>query len=82
MRVISASLALITLAALSACDVDQTKEGDLPEVNVSGGQLPEYDVDVANVTVGTTNEQIEVPTIETETRNVQVPTIDVEQPKD
>ena len=82
MRVISASLALITLSALSACDVDQTKEGDLPEVNVSGGQLPEYDVDVANVTVGTTNEQIEVPTIETETRNVQVPTIDVEQPKD
>jgi hypothetical protein len=82
MRVISASLALITLAALSACDVDQTKEGDLPEVNVSGGQLPEYDVDVANVSVGTTNEQIEVPTIETETRNVQVPTIDVEQPKD
>ena len=82
MRVISASLALITLAALSACDVDQTKEGDLPEVNVSGGQLPEYDVDVANVTVGTTNEQIEVPTIETETRNVEVPTIDVEQPKD
>jgi hypothetical protein len=82
MRVKSVSLALITLAALSACDVDQTKEGDLPEVNVSGGQLPEYDVDVANVTVGTTNEQIEVPTIETETRNVQVPTIDVEQPKD
>ena len=82
MRVIPVTFALIGLAALSACDVDQTKEGDLPEVNVSGGQLPEYDVDVANVQVGTTNEQIEVPTIETETRNVQVPTIDVEQPKD
>lgn len=58
--------------ALAACDVDQTKEGELPEVevNASGGQLPEYDVDGPTVNVGTEN------------RTIQVPTVDVDAPKE
>ncbi len=58
--------------ALTACDVDQTKEGDLPEVdvNASGGQLPEFDVEGPTVNVGTEN------------KTVQVPTVDVDAPKD
>ena len=79
MRAIPLSLAVVGLAALAACDVDQTQEGELPEVNVSGGQMPEYDVDAANVQVGTTSETVEVPTIETETTTVEVPTVGVEE---
>ncbi|MBA3525455.1 MAG: hypothetical protein H0T82_00825 [Sphingomonas sp.] len=57
---------------IAACDVDQTKEGDMPEVdvNASGGALPEYDVDAPSVNVGTEN------------KTVQVPTVDVDAPKD
>jgi hypothetical protein len=40
-------LAAIFLAAtaLTACDVDQTQEAELPDVDVEGGQMPKYDVD-------------------------------------
>ncbi|MFC7537799.1 hypothetical protein ACFQPG_12165 [Sphingomonas sp. GCM10030256] len=65
-------LALVGCFALTACDVDQTKEGELPDVdvNASGGQLPEFDVDAPQVNVGTENKTIEVPTV------------DVDAPKD
>ena len=58
--------------ALTACDVDQTKEAELPDVdvNATGGQLPEYDVDAPTVNVGTEN------------KTVEVPTVDVDAPKD
>ena len=52
---------------LAACDVQQTEEGDMPEVSVEGGNMPEYDVDTADVDV------------ETEERTVEVPVIDVEE---
>ena len=66
-----APFALVGCFALIACDVDQTKEGDMPDVdvNVSGGQVPEFDVDGPSVNVGT------------ETRTVEVPTVDVDGPK-
>lgn len=63
-------IATLTSAAalgLAACDVEQTEEGDMPEVNVEGGNMPEYDVDTADVNV------------ETEERTVEVPVIDVEE---
>lgn len=58
--------------AMTACDVDQTKEGELPDVdvNASGGQLPEFNVEGPTVNVGTEN------------KTIQVPTIDVDAPKD
>jgi hypothetical protein len=58
--------------ALAACDVDQTKEGELPDVdvNATGGQLPEFEVEGPTVNVGTEN------------KTIQVPTIDVDVPKD
>ena len=67
-----APLALVGCFALIACDVDQTKEGEMPDVdvNASGGQLPEFDVDVPEVSVGTENKVVEVPTL------------DVDAPKD
>jgi len=52
--------------SLTACDVEQTEEGDLPEVNVEGGNLPEFDVDAADVGVQVEEKTIEVPTLEVE----------------
>ncbi|MEL1251875.1 hypothetical protein [Aurantiacibacter gilvus] len=60
-----------TLAlGLSACDVDQTEEGEMPEVDVEGGNLPEYDVEGPEVDV------------DTEEVTVDVPTVDVDMPDD
>ena len=58
--------------AVTACDVDQTKEAKLPDVdvNATGGQLPEFNVEGPTVNVGTEN------------KTIQVPTIDVNAPKD
>ena len=52
--------------AFTGCDVDQTKEAKMPQVdvNVSGGQLPEYNVQGPSVEVGTENKTIQVPTVD------------------
>jgi hypothetical protein len=52
--------------ALVACDVDQTQEGEMPDVdvNASGGQLPEFNVEGPTVNVGTENKTVEVPTVD------------------
>lgn len=50
-------------AALASCDVEQTEEGNLPEVEVKGEtKMPEYDVDAPDVEIK--KKEIEVPTIE------------------
>lgn len=49
---------------LAACDVDQTKKAELPEVEVRGGQMPEYDVQPAEVDIKTKKTTIEVPDVE------------------
>ena len=61
-----------SLFAFAACDVDQTKEGEMPDVdiNASGGQLPEYNVECPTVNVGT------------EIKTVEVPTVDVDPPRE
>jgi len=58
--------------AFAACDVDQTKEGEMPDVdvNASGGQLPEFNVEGPSVNVGSEN------------RTVEVPTVDIDPPKE
>ncbi|MFN3387709.1 MAG: hypothetical protein ACK40O_02170 [Allosphingosinicella sp.] len=66
MRALTAILAIGSFAALAACDVDQTQEGEMPDVdvNASGGAMPEYDVEGPDVNVGTTNQTVEVPTVD------------------
>lgn len=56
----------MSFLGVAACDVDQTKEGELPDVdvNASGGQMPEFDVDGPEVNVGTENRTVEVPTVD------------------
>lgn len=60
----------ILVLPLAACSVEQTKEGELPEVEATGGEMPEYDVDAADVEIGT------------EEKEVTVPDIDIEPPSD
>jgi hypothetical protein len=62
---------LILLAAasglgLAACDVDQTKNAQLPDVdvNVSGGQVPEFNVTGPEVNVGMENKTVQVPDVD------------------
>ncbi|MBD2843137.1 hypothetical protein [Erythrobacter rubeus] len=67
-KFITAALLGTASLGLSACDVDQTEEGSLPEVE--GGNLPEYDVEPADVDVDTGTTEVEVPTVD----------VDVDQP--
>ena len=56
----------ISFLSFTACNVEKTKDGELPDVNVTttGGQLPEYNVQTPEVNVGTENKVVEVPTVE------------------
>ncbi len=52
--------------AFGLIDIDQTAETKLPDVKVetSGGQAPTFDVNTADVTVGTEEKTIELPTVD------------------
>lgn len=52
---------------LAACDVKQTEEGKLPDVDVEGGQAPKFDVDAGDVDVGTEKKEITTPTVDVDT---------------
>ncbi len=72
----------IAAAGLTACDVDKTQEGEMPEVKVEGGQMPAYDVDVAEVEVGTTEKVVEVPKVTMEEETITVPAVGVDMPEE
>jgi hypothetical protein len=59
------------------CTVEKEQEGEMPEVDVQveGGQLPEYDVDAADVEVTTEERTITVPEV-----NIEPPADDDEPP--
>ena len=66
-----AKLLLVTLTAatmaFAGCAVDKTKEGNIPDVDVTTKgdvELPEYDVKPADVDVGTTKTEVTVPTVD------------------
>ncbi len=73
-------------ALLIGCSVEQTEEGDLPDVDVTaeGGKLPAYDVDAADVDVNTREATVDVPKVDvyTEEEQVTVPTVDIDMPED
>ncbi len=60
------AVCLALALGVAGCDVEQTKKGDMPEVKVEGGKLPEYDVDAPDVEVKTEKRTIEVPKVEVE----------------
>lgn len=69
-------------------DFDVEDPGAMPDVDVSveGGEMPDVDADVGDVTVGTTEETVTVPdvdvTVGEEETQVDVPVIDVDPPAD
>ena len=75
--------ALTMVVALGACTVEQTEEGEMPDVNVEGGNMPEYDVEPVDVEVTTDTATITVPDVDvsTETREVTVPDVNVNPPQ-
>ena len=60
---------VLALSAISftfvGCNVSKTQDTKLPDVdvNATGGQLPQYNVQGPNVTVGSENKTVEVPTV-------------------
>jgi hypothetical protein len=66
MKKIIILLAAASGLGLAACDVDQTKNAQLPDVdlNVSGGQAPEFNVTGPEVNVGMENKTVQVPDVD------------------
>jgi hypothetical protein len=72
------------LVGFTACTVEQTEEGRLPDVDVDvkdDGNLPKYDVDAPDVDVDVEKKDVKLPDVDvdvdTETRQVPVPDVDV-----
>ena len=67
---------------VSACSAEKTESGEAPSIDVDAdaGELPEYDVDTADVDVSTETTTVDVPDVNvtTQEETVEVPTIDVE----
>ena len=63
-RILGAFLVPLLAFGMSACTAEQTEEGDLPDVDVEGGSLPEYDVQPADVDVGTDTSTVITPDID------------------
>ena len=76
-----AALVLLVLFATGFLNVNQTREAELPNVDVTaeGGQTPAFDVDSKEVVVGTTETNVSVPEVDvkTEEQTVDVPAIGV-----
>ncbi|KQX20924.1 hypothetical protein ASD39_04215 [Sphingomonas sp. Root50] len=76
-----AVLAIIAAFAFGLIDVSQTREAKAPDVSVTGGQAPAFDVDTAKVNVGSKTTDVTVPKVDvgTTTEQVKVPTVDVDK---
>ena len=61
------SMVLLFGAFLGGCTADVEEEGEMPNVEVEGGNMPEVDVEPARVEVGTDTQTIEVPDVDVET---------------
>lgn len=86
MKIKTMTLCVIFATLMLSCNVNQKKEAELPEVDVDisteEGQLPSYEVNWADVDVGTTTKTVEIPkvVIVMEEEEVEVPYIDVDMP--
>lgn len=75
---------LLLILFFFSCDVNQTKETQLPDVDIKSGQLPSFDIDWASVDVGTRTTKVTVPklVVVTEEIEVEVPYVEVDLPND
>jgi hypothetical protein len=74
----------VVVAASVSCSVEQTRSAEAPDVDVDvdPGRWPKYDVNWADVEVGTSQRTIQVPVIrvEREPKEITVPYIDINVP--
>ncbi len=70
------------LIPLASCQIKQEEAGRLPDVDITPGKLPEYDVEGPDVKVGVTKRTVTVPKVIViqEQETVEVPYIDVDLP--
>jgi hypothetical protein len=60
----SASLAAAAFAiGLAACNVEKTREGEAPEVEVNPGRLPEYEVNAPDIDIVKDTHKVVVPKV-------------------
>ena len=55
---------LTLMLGVGGCTIDKEESGQLPDVDVQGGNMPEYDVDAPEVDVGTKEKVITVPDVD------------------
>ena len=78
--------ALCLSLIMMSCNVEQKKEAELPEIDVDvdaeAGQLPSFEVDWADVNVGTRTEIVKIPKVVVvmEEEEIEIPYIDVDMP--
>ncbi|WP_149272953.1 hypothetical protein [Pareuzebyella sediminis] len=82
MKRLIASMSLVALVA--SCNINKEESGEMPEVDIQAdaGELPEYDVNWADVEVGTNTRTVEVPKVVVvmEEEEVEVPYITMDMP--
>lgn len=73
---------LAVAAFLYMTDFDVVQEARLPDVSISGGQMPKVKADVGTVTVGTERKEISVPDVDVKMKKevVEVPTVSINPP--
>jgi len=81
-------MALIFVSGLMSCDVQQKEQGELPEVDVDvdteSGNMPEYEVNWADIDVKTRTKTVKVPklVVVMEEEEVEVPYLDMNMPEE
>lgn len=75
---------LLALMLQASCSIEQTEEGELPDVNVEveSGNLPAYDIDIPDVNIKTEEKEVMVPKVVMEKKVIEVPSVEVNMPGD
>ena len=79
---------MCAFSLIVGCNIKKEEKGELPELDVDvsadAGELPEYEVNWADVNVGTTTKTVSVPKVVVvmEEEEVEVPYIDVDMPNE
>jgi hypothetical protein len=71
---------ILAVFAFYMIDVDQTQEARLPDVEVTGGQMPKFDAETGSVDVGSRPTTVPVPKVTVEEETVNVPTVEINPP--
>jgi len=82
----SLSVVIVCVLALQSCKMNKEESGSLPDVDVDvqadSGELPEYEINWADIDITTTTKTVKVPKVVVvmEEEEVEVPVIDFDMP--